>query len=209
MHIWLMEQEPKIQVRTCRVEENIRQKNQEFYNVKQCNSYIWNAWTLTAVSVVFVLSAVDGGISTVLCYYAPNITPARPVCTHTHPRWCVIKYMKKKTKNRRDKSQNAPNLWGTYVPYCKEDQGHTEDQRQHVAEGSKSEHNWKGKRWVISQRSTSPLTNIYNIKKRRGKEWEQEESSHGATRSRGGTGTMTSPLTMFVTNCCRKKNNKE
>lgn len=29
----------------------------------------------------------------------------------------------------------------TYVPYCEEDQRHAEDQGQHVAEGSKSEHN--------------------------------------------------------------------
>lgn len=29
----------------------------------------------------------------------------------------------------------------TYVPYCEEDQRDTEDQGQHVAEGSKSEHN--------------------------------------------------------------------
>lgn len=28
-----------------------------------------------------------------------------------------------------------------YMPYCEEYQGHAEDQRQHVAEGSKSEHN--------------------------------------------------------------------
>lgn len=31
-------------------------------------------------------------------------------------------------------------VWDTYVPYCKEDERHAEDQRQHVAEGSKSEH---------------------------------------------------------------------
>lgn len=29
------------------------------------------------------------------------------------------------------------------MPYCEEDEGDTEDQRQHVAEGSKSEHNFR------------------------------------------------------------------
>lgn len=52
----------------------------------------------------------------------------------------------------------------TYVPYCKEDQGNAEDQRQHVAKGSKSEHIWRGKGRIIPQRSTIPLTNIYSKK---------------------------------------------
>ena len=47
---------------------------------------------------------------------------------------------------------------GTYVPYCKEDQGHAEDQGQHVAEGSESEHNGPGKVWRISPQM--PLTDI-------------------------------------------------
>lgn len=57
-----------------------------------------------------------------------NITPAPPTCTQTD-----IKHA--------NKIQKFYQFGGTYVPYCKEDQGHTEDQRQHVAEGSKSEHN--------------------------------------------------------------------
>lgn len=58
-------------------------------------------------------------------------------------------------------------FWDTYMPYCKEDQGHAQDQRKHVAEGSKGKHNWLGKRWIISQRSTIPLKNIYNKKRER------------------------------------------
>ncbi|CAB1425673.1 unnamed protein product [Pleuronectes platessa] len=40
-------------------------------------------------------------------------------------------------------------------------------------------------------------------KRKDGAKRGQEESSHGAMRSRGGAGTMTSSFAMFATNCCR------
>lgn len=55
----------------------------------------------------------------------PNVLPRCPVRHETH------------LKINRIQS--------TYVPYCEEDERHAENQRQHIAEGSKSEHNWPRK----------------------------------------------------------------
>lgn len=82
-------------------------------------------------------------------------------CTITHPprTWVFVFAINQlRVIANRDKITRFKD---TYVPYCEEDQRHTEDQGQHVAEGSKSEHSWKGKRRIISpQKITILLTNI-------------------------------------------------
>lgn len=70
------------------------------------------------------------------------------------------------------------------MPYREEDERHAEDQRQHVAEGSKSEHNCRGRRRKIPHGSPIPPKNIYNTPPK------TEKKGGGGGMGKGGWGGL-------------------